>query len=144
MKSINCDVLVIGGGASGFSAGIQAARLGADTIIIEETPWLGGMITAAGVSAFDGNKYALGGGIFGELRKMIEDYYGGPTKTFTGWISLTCFEPKIGEQFIRELVERERNLKVFYKSKFVKALVEQKKVEGAIIKTNEEIGRAHV
>ena len=95
------DVLIIGGGTSGVAAGIQAARLGVKTIIVEETPWLGGMITSAGVSAFDGNKYALGGGIFGELRKKIEDYYGGPEKTFTGWISLTCFEPKMGKRLRR-------------------------------------------
>ena len=42
------DVLIIGGGASGVSAGIQASRLGAKTLIVEETDWLGGMLTAAG------------------------------------------------------------------------------------------------
>ena len=42
------DVLVIGGTTSGTSAGIQAARLGVTTLIVEETPWLGGMWTAAG------------------------------------------------------------------------------------------------
>lgn len=138
MKTLNCDVLIIGGGSAGFAAGVQAARMGAETIIVEETPWLGGMITSAGVSAFDGNKYALGGGIFGELRKMIEDYYGGPDKTFTGWISLTCFEPKIGAKFIEEIANKENKLKVFYRSKVVKPIVKQKKVEGAVITNNEE------
>ncbi len=52
---IQTDVLIIGGGASGISAGIQSARLGAKTLIVEETPWLGGVLTSAGVSAFDGN-----------------------------------------------------------------------------------------
>ncbi|HQG67845.1 MAG TPA: FAD-dependent oxidoreductase, partial [Paludibacteraceae bacterium] len=37
------DVLVVGGGTSGTAAGIQAARMGALTLIVEETPWLGGM-----------------------------------------------------------------------------------------------------
>ena len=45
------DVVVVGGGASGTMAGIQSARLGSVTLIIEETPWLGGMLTSAGVSA---------------------------------------------------------------------------------------------
>ena len=53
------DVLIIGGGASGTTAGIQSARMGVETMIIEESPWLGGMLTAAGVSAVDGN-YNLG------------------------------------------------------------------------------------
>ena len=46
------DVLVIGASASGIAAGIQSARMGVNTIITEPTTWLGGMITAAGVSAF--------------------------------------------------------------------------------------------
>ena len=39
------DVLIIGGGASGVTAGIQSARMGAATLIVEETEWLGGMLT---------------------------------------------------------------------------------------------------
>ena len=127
-----CDVLIIGGGASGTAAGIQAARLGVNTIIAEETPWLGGMITSAGVSAFDGNKYALGGGVFGELRKKIEDYYGGPEKTFTGWISLTCFEPYKGKDFLHELVSAEKKLTLLFETKFVKTLKEGNKIIGAL------------
>ena len=49
------DVVIIGGGASGTTAGIRSARLGAKTLIVEQSPWLGGMLTSAGVSATDGN-----------------------------------------------------------------------------------------
>lgn len=49
------DVLIIGGGASGVTSGIQSARMGANTLILEESTWLGGMLTSAGVSAVDGN-----------------------------------------------------------------------------------------
>ena len=34
------DVVVIGGGVSGTTAGIRAARLGAQTLIVEQGPWL--------------------------------------------------------------------------------------------------------
>jgi len=131
---LEVDVLIIGGGTSGTAAGIQSARLGVETLIIEETPWLGGMITSAGVSAFDGNKYAVGGGIFGELRKMLEDYYGGAEKTFTGWISLTCFEPKIGKKFLHRLAKNESHLTVWYESSIVEVYKEKNKVTGALIK----------
>ncbi|MHC1738182.1 MAG: FAD-dependent oxidoreductase [Ignavibacteriaceae bacterium] len=138
---INYDVLVIGGGCSGCAAGIASARLGAKTLIVEETPWLGGMITAAGVSAFDGNKYALGGGIFGELRKKIEDYYGGADKTFTGWISLTCFEPTIGAGFIKELADTEKDLEIWYRSKVTGIFREGDRITGAMVQkeTGEEV-----
>ncbi|MBD3288840.1 FAD-dependent oxidoreductase, partial [candidate division KSB1 bacterium] len=56
MKKIQeTEVLIAGGGTSGFCAAIQAARSGARVILVEETPWLGGMLTSAGVSAIDGN-----------------------------------------------------------------------------------------
>lgn len=132
MQTINTDVLIVGGGCGGSAAGIQSARLGARTIIIEETPWPGGMITSAGVSAFDGNKYAVGGGIFGELRKMIEDYYGGPDRTFTGWISLTCFEPKIGKDFLVSLIKAEPNLQFLNNTKFISPLLNGDKITGVI------------
>jgi len=131
---INYDVLVIGGGCSGCAAGIESARLGAKTLIVEETPWLGGMITSAGVSAFDGNKYALGGGIFGELRKKIEDYYGGMDKTFTGWISLTCFEPSPGAGFIKELADKEKDLEIWYNAKVTGVIREGDKIAGTTVK----------
>jgi NADPH-dependent 2,4-dienoyl-CoA reductase/sulfur reductase-like enzyme len=69
------DVLVVGGGASGTAAGIQAARMGARTLIVEETAWLGGMLTSAGVSAVDGN-YKLPSGIFGEFKDSLVAHYG--------------------------------------------------------------------
>ena len=79
------DVLVIGGGASGVSAGLQAGRLGVKTIIVEPTTWLGGMVTAAGVSAFDGN-HDLPSGIFGEFRNKLYQVYGNPENVSTGWV----------------------------------------------------------
>ena len=48
------DVIIIGGGASGVSAAVQASRLGASVLLAEPTEWIGGMLTAAGVSAIDG------------------------------------------------------------------------------------------
>lgn len=49
----NYELIIVGGGASGTAAGISAGRLGVKTLIIEQTPWLGGMLTSAGVSAID-------------------------------------------------------------------------------------------
>ena len=49
------DVVVVGGGAGGSCAAIEAARNGASVLVVEDTPWLGGMLTSAGVSAIDGN-----------------------------------------------------------------------------------------
>jgi hypothetical protein len=134
---ITTQVLIIGGGCSGTAAAIQSARMGVTTLLIEETPWLGGMITAAGVSAFDGNKHALGGGIYGELRKQIEDYYGGADKTYTGWISLTCFEPSVAMRFLHEMVLNEKLLTVWFETRFVETLADGDRITGAVVRTKQ-------
>ena len=45
-----CDVAVIGGGTAGVFAAISAARMGADTVLVEKNSRLGGTVTAAGVN----------------------------------------------------------------------------------------------
>lgn len=98
------DVLVIGGGASGISAGIQSARMGVRTMVTEETPWIGGMLTAAGVSCIDGN-YMLRGGIFGEFTDSLAVRYGGWEALKTGWVSNINFEPHVGQEILTNMAQ---------------------------------------
>ena len=98
------DVLVVGGGASGVSAGIQSARMGVNTMIVEETPWLGGMLTSAGVSCVDGN-YNLRSGIFGEFADSLAVRYGGYDALRSGWVSNINFDPHIGQEIFTNMVE---------------------------------------
>lgn len=105
------DLLVVGGGASGVTAGIQAARMGTNTLIIEEQPWLGGMLTSAGVSATDGNA-RMKAGLWGEFYNKLAEHYGGPGALQTGWVSSCMFEPSVGQQIFRDLTAAEPNLQV--------------------------------
>ncbi len=98
------DVLIIGGGAGGTSAGIQAARMGAKVKILEATPWLGGMLTSAGVSAIDGN-HEMPSGIWGEFRDALYAHYGGPKEVATGWVSHTLFEPSVGNTILQNMAD---------------------------------------
>ena len=109
------EVVVIGGGVSGTTAGIRAARLGAKTLIVEQGPWLGGMLTSAGVSATDGN-YRLRGGMWGELRDSLEAHYGGAQALKTGWVSNLLFEPSVGARIFRAMAEQEEMLTVAFES----------------------------
>ena len=113
------DVLIVGGGASGVTAGIQSARMGTKTLIVEETDWLGGMLTSAGVSAVDGN-YDLPAGLFGEFRGHLADYYGGLDSLKTGWVSGVLFEPSVGNKIVHEMVGVEKKLKVWHTATLVK------------------------
>ena len=96
------DVLVVGGGASGISAGIQSARMGVHTMVVEETPWVGGMLTSAGVSCIDGN-YRLQSGIFGEFADSLAARYGGWEALKTGWVSNINFEPHVGQEILTNM-----------------------------------------
>ena len=106
VKVETTDVLVIGGGASGVSAGLQAARMGVNTVILEETPWLGGMLTSAGVSCVDGN-YKLRSGIFGEFTDSLAARYGGYPSLQTGWVSNINFDPHVGQEIFTSMTEAE-------------------------------------
>ena len=76
------DVLVVGGGTGGTAAAIQAARQGVNTLLVSEFPWLGGMLTAGGVSAPDGNELlALQTGLWGQ-------FFAGLTTASTGGLRL--------------------------------------------------------
>lgn len=101
-RTMEVDVLIVGGGASGVAAGIQAARMEARTMIVEETPWLGGMLTSAGVSCIDGN-YTLRGGIFREFTDSLASYYGGWDSLRTGWVSNINFEPNVGQEILSDM-----------------------------------------
>lgn len=114
-QSVKTDVLIIGGGASGTMAGLQSARMGSSTLIVEETEWLGGMLTSAGVTAIDGN-HNMPSGLWGEFRQKLYNYYGGPKAVETGWVSNTLFEPSVANKIFKEMVAKESKLSVWYKT----------------------------
>ncbi len=127
---LQTQVLVIGGGTSGTAAGIQSARHGVKTIIIEPTTWLGGMLSAAGVSATDGN-HKLPSGLWKEFRDKIYAVYGGPKAVETGWVSNTHFEPHVADSIFKAMASAEKNLRVMYQWQFIKAIKKGNHVTGA-------------
>jgi hypothetical protein len=48
-----CDVVVVGGGPSGFAAAVAASRLGAKVTLIERYPYLGGLASGGMVLVLD-------------------------------------------------------------------------------------------
>ena len=123
-SSTEVKVLIVGGGASGVSAGVHAARLGVNTVIIEESSWLGGMLTSAGVSAIDGNNM-LPSGFWGEFRDSLSQHYGSRKALNTGWVSQVLFEPSVGNQILKNITQKEKNLKI-YRQSSIKKIVRQK------------------
>ena len=107
--TLKADVLVVGGGTGGTAAAVQAARRGAKTILVSEFPWLGGMLTAAGVSAPDGNELAaFQTGLWGAfLRELQQRQPGGLD---WGWVSFFTYDPRIGAEIFADWVKCLPNL----------------------------------
>jgi len=103
------DVVVAGGGTGGISAAIQAARMGADVLVVESTNMLGGQATAAGVSTMD-DLSGQSSGLYRELMDRIEEYYSARGKPIT-----TCywdpqnvaFEPGVGARILADMARGE-------------------------------------
>lgn len=103
MQIMTTDILVVGGGTGGTAAAIQAARRGVNTILVSEFPWLGGMLTSAGVTAPDGNELAaFQTGIWGEFLRELQQRQ--PEGLDHGWVSFFTYDPRIGAQIFADWV----------------------------------------
>ncbi len=95
MDELVTDVLVVGGGTGGTAAAIQAARQGVKTVLVSEYPWLGGMLTSAGVCAPDGNELAaFQTGIWGAFLQELQQRQ--PEGLDHAWVSFFTYNPRIG------------------------------------------------
>ncbi|MFA5859303.1 MAG: FAD-dependent oxidoreductase [Elusimicrobiota bacterium] len=80
MKKFTCDVLVIGGGVTGVTAAVAAARNGADTLLVERYGTLGGLATMGMVSPMYGfwsGDTQVVKGIAEEVINELRKYHGG-------------------------------------------------------------------
>lgn len=102
------DVVVVGAGTGGVAASIQAARQGVRVALLEETDWIGGQMTAAGVSTMDeSNKLGGPQGFYEEFRERIGSYYASHGKTVgTCYYQNTshCYEPSVAQKILYEMI----------------------------------------
>jgi hypothetical protein len=110
IETLKADVLVVGGGTGGTAAAIQAARRGAKTILVSEFPWLGGMLTSAGVPAPDGNELVpLQTGLWGAFLRELRSRQ--PEDLNHAWVSFFTYEPRIGAEIFADWVAALPNLR---------------------------------
>jgi ribulose 1,5-bisphosphate synthetase/thiazole synthase len=69
MQEITADIVVVGGGPSGTSAAVAAARCGAKVLLIEEDNFVGGAAVDYGVQSLEGDPSC---GIRHEIRERLK------------------------------------------------------------------------
>lgn len=120
IRIVEADIAIIGGGLGGVAAALAACEAGWEVVLSEATPWLGGQVTSQAVSALDEHERietVSGTRTYKAFRDAIRQYYqrhyhapaympdGAPLNPGNGWVSRLCFEPRVGLQVIREMLE---------------------------------------
>ena len=105
----HCAVVVWGGGTGGVAAALQSARGGAPTLLLTPGAWLGGMVSAAGVCAPDGNELSpwqtgLWGAFLRELRQREAEGLD------HNWVSCFGYRPSTAEAILRDWCAAQANL----------------------------------
>lgn len=109
---LSFDVIIVGSGTGAVAAAVQASDAATKTALIHPLEWYGGMLTAGGVSATDGNHF-LPAGLWGRFRRALYDHYGGPDSVATGWVSLTQFEPHVGARIFADWLAEASSLSAY-------------------------------
>jgi FAD dependent oxidoreductase len=134
---VGCDITIAGGGLSGTATAYEGLLAGKQVCMTEITDWVGGQISAQGVSALDerptqrAKKYFSRGYL--EFRQRVQDYYG---KLNVGhcWVSEACFLPKDAHKILYGMLqtaERKGKGKLhWYPNTVVKELVIGNKGDG--------------
>lgn len=111
-ETIKVGVLVIGGGAAGTAAGIQSAKSGVKTMIIEPGPWLGGGLTSAAMCVVDGNRN-FPSGTWGDFRQHVKNHYKNSIGFDTASNAILRYEPAVGAQILKKMTDTTENLSVY-------------------------------
>src|SRR4249919_2902674 len=102
-----CEILIAGGGTGGVAAALAAARSSRRVVLLEETDWLGGQLTAQGVSALDEHEHieSFGGTrSYYELRTRLRAHYGKPNPG-NCWVTRLAFEPRAALAVIERMLQ---------------------------------------
>lgn len=145
-KVLSCDLLIVGGGTGGVAAALAACSAGLNVCLSEESSWLGGQMTAQGVSALDENYLVESSGAtrtYKLFRTKIRAHYralGGKDglarfEKFLDpgncWVSRLAFEPKVALQILDEFLApyvRDGNLKILTRNVALDARIQETKV----------------
>ena len=142
-----CDVLVVGGGTGGTAAALAAVRAGRTVCLLEETDWIGGQLTAQGVSALDEHEhierfggtrsyYALREAIRAHYRRLSPALAAQPhPNPGTCWVTRLAFEPRVAVEALNAMARpfvESKGLTILTRTKAESAHVQADRVESVL------------
>src|SRR5690348_8835714 len=141
----DADLVVAGGGSAGMAAAVTAARAGLRTVLVDESPFLGGMSTGGCVGTFCGFYYRarsgdlvrLVGGFGAEVMDRLAArglcYGPVPFKTtaavpYVPWGLKTLYDA---------MARAENQLTVYLHARFVRAVVDDDRIVAVTVSTRD-------
>lgn len=107
-ETLDCEVLIAGGGLAGVAAAISALGAGHTVCLTEITDWVGGQLSSQGTTALDEARqqraqlfYPAG---YLELRQRIQTKYG-ELNPGDCWVSYACFLPKDAHAILWDMLQ---------------------------------------
>lgn len=129
------DVAVIGAGCGGSAAAIQAARLGMEVAVVEESDWVGGQMTGGGVSTMDDVRRTRTG-IYGEFLRRASAYYEAretPVNTCYWGSDTFAFEPWVAQMTLLDMMRETGGVSLFMKTRVLEAKMKGGAVRAALL-----------
>ena len=137
------DLVVVGGGSAGMAAAVTAARAGLRTVLVEDSPFLGGMSTGGCVGTFcgfyyrerDGDLVRLIGGFAAEVtdRLLADGLCYGPVPFKT--TAAVPYVPWGVKRLYDSMVRAEPTLTVYLHARFLRALRRGDTVDAVTVST---------
>src|SRR5213593_1500507 len=137
------DLVVVGGGSAGTAAAITAARAGLRTVLVEDSPFLGGMSTGGCVGTFCGFYYRersgdlvrLVGGFAAEVadRLLADGLCYGPVPFKT--TAAMPYVPWGVKRLYDTMARAEARLTVYLHARFLRALKRDHAIEAVTVAT---------
>jgi hypothetical protein len=146
MKTVQADVIVLGGGAAGVAAAIAASRAGSTVVLIERNAYLGGKATAAevgtvcGLYKFSKNREAayIVKGFSKEFAQALQERSNTKVSGSSDGLYYLPYDVEIFKSLCLELLN-ENKVDVYFNAALDNVNVENNIISSASVRTKDKI-----